>query len=189
MQLHKSDKARIELSSKARVLNLRERSALFLADGRKTRREVQSLLQDDAGILDKLISTGYLIVVPGAATSLDSAKVKPVAAHSPLPTPAVPTMLPGAESLAAATLGADNFEGKRSLATTRMFLFDICERMFVRKTPELAKHFRDQLREARDRESMMVIARDIILHVEEIAGAERADGLSERIAMLLPPEQ
>lgn len=29
----------------------------------------------------------------------------------------------------------------------------------------------------------------IILNVEEIAGAERADGLSQRIAMLLPPEQ
>jgi hypothetical protein len=38
---------------------------------------------------------------------------------------------------------ADNFEGKRSLATTRMFLFDIVERMFVRKMPELANHLRD----------------------------------------------
>ena len=37
---------------------------------------------------------------------------------------------------------ADSFEGKRSLATTRMFLFDIVERMFVRKMPELANHLR-----------------------------------------------
>lgn len=35
---------------------------------------------------------------------------------------------------------------------------------------------------------MMLVAGTIIFHVEEIAGAERADGLSERIAMLLPPE-
>lgn len=69
-----------------------------------------------------------------------------------------------------------------------MFLFDICERMFSKKMPELARHYRDQLREARDRASMLAIARDIILNVEEVAGAERADGLSERIAMLLPPE-
>ena len=34
----------------------------------------------------------------------------------------------------------------------------------------------------------MVIARDIILNVEEIAGPDRADGLSERLAMMLPPE-
>ena len=31
------------------------------------------------------------------------------------------------------TAAADPFEGKRSLATTRMFLFDICERMFARR--------------------------------------------------------
>ena len=61
--------------------------------------------------------------------------------------------------------------------------------MFVRKMPELANHLRDQLREARDRASMMVIAREIILNVEEIAGPDRADGLSERLAMMLPPEQ
>lgn len=69
-----------------------------------------------------------------------------------------------------------------------MFLLDIVERMFVRKMPELANSLRDQLREARDRESMMVIARDIIVNVEEIAGPDRADGLSERLAMMLPPE-
>jgi hypothetical protein len=83
---------------------------------------------------------------------------------------------------------ADNFEGKRSLATTRMFLFDIVERMFTRKMPELANHYRDQLRGAKDRESMLEIARDIIINVEEIAGPDRADGLSERLAMILPPE-
>ena len=182
MQLHKTDKARLELSSKARVLNLRERSALFLADGRKTIGEVQSMLQDDAGILDKLINSGYLIALPGATTRPDTVNASP-----PAPRIAPPVPVPVIE-LPVTAKGADNFEGKRSLATTRMFLFDICERLFVRKTPELAKHFRDQLREARDRESMMTIARDIISHVEEIAGAERADGLSERIAMLLPPE-
>jgi hypothetical protein len=69
-----------------------------------------------------------------------------------------------------------------------MFLFDICERMFSKKAPTLAQQYRDQLRQARDRESMMALARDIIVKVEEFAGSERADGLSERIAMILPQE-
>ena len=69
-----------------------------------------------------------------------------------------------------------------------MFLFDIVERMFVRKMPELANSLRDQLRGAKDRESMLVIAREIITNVEEIAGPDRADGLSERLAMMLPTE-
>jgi len=87
------------------------------------------------------------------------------------------------------TSWSDNFEGKRSLATTRMFLFDIVERMFVRKMPELANHYRDQLRGAKDRASMLAIASHIIINVEEIVGPDRADSLSERLAMILPPEQ
>ena len=42
----------------------------------------------------------------------------------------------------------DNFEANHPLATTRMFLFDIVARMFVRKMPEIANYLRDQLREA-----------------------------------------
>ena len=87
------------------------------------------------------------------------------------------------------TSSSDSFEGKRSLATTRMFLFDINEHMFVRKMPELANHYRDQLRGAKDRVSMLAIGSDIITNFEEIAGPDRADGLGERLAMMLPPEQ
>ncbi|WP_411884412.1 hypothetical protein [Polaromonas sp. YR568] len=184
MTLHRSDKARDELASRNRVLNLRERSALFLADGLRTHEEVQALLQDDGAILRKLMEAGYLFI-----------SESPQALESPRPAfqNTEPGMLPPAQPTpppdTAAAKGADNFDGKRSLATTRMFLFDICERMFVRKMPAMATHYRDQLREARTRESMVAIARDIILNVEELAGPERADGLRERIAMLLPSEQ
>lgn len=182
MHLQKTEKAKLELASKDRVLNLRERSALFLADGRKTQSEMQALLQDDGSILKKLIAGGYLL--PAEASLAFAA---PVASKAPAQGAAPTQPAPLAEE--APKPSSDNFEGKRSLATTRMFLFDICERMFVRKMPALAEHYRDQLREARSREAMMTIARDIILNVEEIAGPDRADGLSERIAMLLPPEQ
>ncbi len=181
MPLQKTEKAKLELASKERVLNLRERSALFLADGRKTQREMQALLQDDGSILKKLIADGYLLPAPAGVASTEPA------AHEVRVQSAAPTR-PAPLAEEAPQASNDSFEGKRSLATTRMFLFDICERMFVRKMPALAAHYRDQLREARDRASMMAIAQDIILNVEEIAGPDRADGLSERLAMLLPPE-
>lgn len=194
MQLHKSEKAKLELASRGRVLNMRERGALFLADGLKTRDEMQGLLQDDGSILQKLIADGYLIVLGTESAGKTAAKTQAHARQAfyapPLPAPSSPMSAAAPAPVPAPAAGprGDNFEGKRSLATTRMFLFDICERMFSRKMPELAKQYRDQLREARDRVSMLAIARDIIVHVEEVAGAERADGLSERIAMLLPPE-
>lgn len=177
MHLHRSKKASLELTSGARVLNVRERGALFLADGRKTTDELQELLRDDGAILNKLISEGYLLMIPKTGVS------------APLPgiSEAVSAAQPAREFKPPSS-SSDDFKGKRSLATTRMFLFDICERMFARQSPALAQQFRDQLREARDRESMLAIARNIIAKVEEIAGVLRADGLSERIGMILPRE-
>ena len=206
MPLLKSDKARQELASRQRVLTVRERSALFLADGIRSRDELVHLLQGDIGMLQKLMTNGYLIpsemlgakitaMTDFAASQFEPVKTLP--RHTgPAPLASTAPVKPAfkgtdtiSRNVAAIVQSADNFDGKRSLATTRMFLFDIVERMFVRKMPELANHLRDQLREARDRESMLVIARDIILNVEEIAGPDRADGLSERLAMMLPPEQ
>ena len=83
---------------------------------------------------------------------------------------------------------ADAFDGKRSLATTRMFLFDLCERMFTRRAPQQAETFREALRTARDRETMLAVARDMVAEVEAHAGADRADSIRARIAMLLPAE-
>ncbi len=201
MPLLKSEKAKQELSSKQRALSVRERSALFLADGIRTRDELVWLVQGDIGLVQKLMADGYLIPVETlgakAARMTDFAVSQttsaPTFSASSQPAPlAKVTGFNGLDSIsrdvAALTSSSDSFEGKRSLATTRMFLFDIVERMFVRKMPELANHYRDLLRSAKDRASMLAIARDIITNVEEIAGPDRADGLSERIAMMLPPE-
>ncbi len=205
MPLLKSEKAKLELSAKQRSLSVRERSALFLADGIRTRDELVWLLQGDVGMVQKLIADGYL--VPAESLSKQAAaKLRDFAASQPVPLPvawsnssaatlpaaltaSTPSSFAGLDTISkAAASSSDTFEGKRSLATTRMFLFDIVERMFVRKMPELANSLRDQLRAAKDRESMLVIAREIITNVEEIAGPDRADGLSERLAMMLPSE-
>ena len=85
-------------------------------------------------------------------------------------------------------VAADQFEGKRSLATTRMFLFDICERMFAQRNPEMAEGFREALRNAKDRETMLAASRQMLEEIEKIAGHERVDSISERIAMLLPAD-
>ena len=195
MPLLKSDKARQELASRQRGLSVRERSALFLADGVRSRDELVHLLQGDIGMLQKLMQTGYLVAsetLSAQAARMTDFAVSQTAARRVLPTTA-PGALPLIKSAhvpsfeQALPQSTDSFEGKRSLATTRMFLFDIVERMFVRKMPELANHLRDLLREARDRETMLATAREIIENVEQIAGPDRADGLSERIAMMLPP--
>ena len=77
----------------------------------------------------------------------------------------------------------------RSLAGARMYLFDICERLFARRDPALAQHFHSALRAARDRDSMLDVGESLLEEVSQLAGAERAETIRERMKQLLPREQ
>ena len=188
MQLLKTDKARTELQIGNRTLGQRERAMLILADGRNTVEAINHLFHGDAmRLATHLMQSGYLVPQDEPAEAMRAPRPAPKTTRvpAPAPHPVAPLVL---TEVVTATSSADSFEGKRSLATTRMFLFDICERMFVRRDPARAEAFREALRNAKDRDTMLAAARDMISAVEEIAGPERADSISERIAMLLPPE-
>ncbi len=164
MRPHKTEKAKAELRPGVRTLGQRERTLLLLADGQRHVTDLNAMFGGEGrGIAAQLLSDGYL-AVHHTVTAAE--------------TPPAPV-----------AVAADQFDGKRSLATKRMFLFDIVERMFVRRSPELANAFRDSLRSARDRESMLTTARAIIAEIEATAGFERADSISERISMLLPVQE
>lgn len=174
----KTDKARDELQGGQRTLSQRERALLLMADGRRSLTDFSALFPDrhEAELaIRALIQRGYL--------------QSPQATDAPAPTPpAQPVPIPADEPIRLPT-SADTFDGKRSLATTRMFLFDICERMFVRRDPKFALQMRDALREARDREAMLTIAALMLTEIEKTAGVERAESLRERIDRLLPPAE
>ena len=162
MFLTKTDKARHELQPGRRTLGQRERALLLMADGQRSLTDFGALFggREEAGrVAHHLVQEGYL---QGRA-------FEPV------------------EVIEAVPVAADVFDGKRSLATTRMFLFDLCERMFVRRDPALAERLRETLREARDRDSMLATARAMLGEIEQAAGAARAEAIRERIEKLLPP--
>jgi len=170
----KTDKARDELQGGQRTLSQRERALLLMADGRRSLTDFSPLFAsrgEAEQALMTLVERGYL----------HAPQVLQPATPEPQPAPA-------ADPIQAAT-AVDTFDGKRSLATTRMFLFDICERMFVRRDPRFALQMRDALREARDREAMLTIAALMLTEVEKTAGTERAESLRERIDRLLPPAE
>ena len=182
MQLHKTDRARAELKPGVRTLGQRERTLLLMADGSKSAQDFRPLFDGDGeAIALRLLREGFLEAHPGKTSA--SAKA---AAPAPTPTQVQLQNFPSPETTQAIQVAADQFEGKRSLATTRIFLFDICERMFARRNPEMAERFREALRNAKDRETMLTASREMLEEIEKIAGHERADSISERIAMLLP---
>ena len=178
----KTDKARDELQGGQRTLSQRERALLLMADGRRSLTDFSPLFTNRTEAeqaIQTLVLKGYLQDPQAIAIAAAAAQAAETTPPAPVPT-ANPIQL---------TTSADNFDGKRSLATTRMFLFDICERMFVRRDPKFALQMRDALREARDREAMLTIAALMLSEIEKTAGVERAESLRERIERLLPPAE
>ena len=83
---------------------------------------------------------------------------------------AQPSSLPGEGAYGQRGEGG---EALRSLAGARMYLFDTCERLFVRRDPAMAQHFRQALRAAEDRSSMFAIGDAMLDEVTLAACAER----------------
>lgn len=160
MLLLRTDKARLELSPGVRTLSLRERSLLLLADGRPMK-DLQAMYNGiGAQIVEQLMRQGYLA--------------------SPNTMPA-PSTAPAATNEAPAPSNA-----LRSLAGARMYLFDICERMFARRNADLARNFHEALRGARDRDSMLDVSEALLDEITLLAGPERAAAVRERMEQLLP---
>ena len=160
--LNKTDKGRAELQPGQRTLGQRERAVLLVADGRKATASLQALFGGlGAEIVRELLAQGYIVD-----------EVPPAPATAPEP--------------AAGKGSVDAFSGPRSLASARMFLFDLSERMFAPRDKALALQFREALREARDAPAMLVVSREMLVAIERLAGPGRADAISERLAKLLP---
>ena len=198
MQLYKTERARAELRPGTRTLGQRERTLLLLADGSKSMLDLQHLFNGDGEqIALHLLREGFLQTQPakgssnGTTAAIEPLKTSPKQAAVQQATLMVDAQLflqgdPSRESTQPIKVSADQFDGKRSLATTRMFLFDICERMFARRNPDMAELFREALRNAKNRDTMLAVSRDMMGEIEAVAGHERADSISERLAMLLP---
>jgi len=112
MRLGKTGKARLALDAvKAGGLDLRDRRILILADGKRTRAELQALLGADSGAsIDRLVREGYL-EEEGAAAQLPD----------PVPTPMPPRV-------ATST--------RRSIVAAKMYLIDMLQ---LQRSPTAAE--------------------------------------------------
>jgi hypothetical protein len=176
MTLKKTDKALMELAGRQRTLNVKERALLLLADGVTPAQTLLAQVRTTEDVLTRLVSEGFLAVCEPADAGKPSTPEwkpetrEPINGNANHPPP----------------VAADRFDGHRSLATARMYLFDMTERLFARRIPELAEAIRNDLREARDVDAMLEVAHRLLRTIQETAGSERANAISERLAKLLP---
>ena len=185
--LMKTEKGRLELRPGHRSLGQRERALLLVADGQQSESQMASLFSGEGqGLIEQLLEQGYLerrATQRGRPEGRNAASVVHAAPGKPLP----PTTRPVAANTAPVAHG-DAFSGPHSLASARMFLFDLSDRLFAPRDKELAIHYREALREARDPQAMLLVGRLMMADVEVLAGAERAQSIGERLHKLLPDE-
>jgi hypothetical protein len=187
--LIKTEKGRLELRPGHRSLGQRERALLLVADGHQSETQMAALFSGDGRrLIDLLLEGGYL-ERQSPARSGNDARYAPSRSGAALATPQ-PQTQPSLLVTPSATPAphGEAFSGTRSLATARMFLFDLSERLFAPRDHAMAKRYRDALREARDPQAMLAVGRRMIGDVETLAGAQRADAISELLAKLLPTE-
>lgn len=187
--LIKTEKGRQELRPGHRSLGQRERAVLLLVDGQQTEAVIAELFcGDGCGLIDRLLRDGYLAHhKPSASANSTTQTTTPPAAAAPAARALLPAT-PPAQLPKPPPVHGDPFVGTRSLATVRMFLFDLSERLFAPRDKALAQRYRHALREARDGAAMLTVGREMIAEVERFGGSERADGIRVRLAKLLPED-
>ena len=167
MLLQKTAKALEELQPGTRMLPQRARSVLLMAGGKSLVELQQMLGLEHAQLAQQLMSEGYLQLQSGTPQPNTSFQTT-----NPAPSPAAPALPP----VAAAAM---------SMAGTRMYLFDLCERLFANRQEALAQSLRQQLRAARDIVSLREAGLAMLDAVQEHAGQERASALREQLSALL----
>lgn len=165
MLLYKTTKAHQELAPGSRSLNLRQRSLLLLAEGTPYLQLAQMYHGQGEALVAQLLETGYL-----ESRGMDTALAGPGPAAMAEP-PAV---------------AAPSAPAAMTLAGTRMYLFDMVERLFANRQQALADQLRQALREARDEQAMRSVCDTMLNAVAEHAGAERAMQLSQQLVHLVP---
>lgn len=182
--LTKTEKGRHELRPGHRGLGQRERALLLVSDGQHSESQMATLFNGEGRrLLDQLLEQGYLerrITRLGRNDERDTIATPPTSGRAPERVSATPA--------AAATGHGDPFSGSRSVASARMFLFDLSERIFGLRDKALAHHYREALREARDPQAMLAVSRLMMTDVEVLAGTARAQSITERLNRLLPAE-
>ncbi|WP_286999339.1 MULTISPECIES: hypothetical protein [Comamonas] len=157
MFLQRTTKAQSELAPGQRSLGLRERSMLLLAEGTPLHQLQAMYHGEGAALVEQLLHAGYLQAANYAAA-------------------------PTAEATAGAPASAPTI----SLAGLRMYMFDLCERMFANRAHDTAQHLRQRLREARDVDSMLAVRDELLLAIQMHAGAQRAETIRQQLMHMLP---
>jgi len=166
--LCKTPAGRREQQQRSSALGARQRHVLILCDGRRPLRELCALMGDGATALaQELLSAGYV----------ETSRAQQEATHD-------------AESLAPSAVPATQLAqavappSRRSIALSRMDMFDMIERSLGHQSGPARAH----LRAAEQTDALLSALQDCLLLIAEVAGPAQADKVRAQLCTMLPED-
>jgi hypothetical protein len=162
--LSKTALGRREQQQRSQALGAKQRHVLILCDGRRSLGELCALMGD--------------AVLPLAQDLLASGHVERVGVARAAP-PLAPSAVPAAQ-LAQAVAPTP----RRSIALSRMYMFDMIERTLGHHSGPARAH----LRAADQSDALLLALQECLLLIEEVAGQAQADKVRAQLCTMLPED-
>ena len=182
--LRKTSTGRREQQQRSQALSARQRHVLILCDGQRAIGELCALMGQEAQQLAReLLAAGFVERV-GLANAPEPVEV-PLKRTSKTSARASSASEPSPSSVSASQLAqAVAPPPRRSIALSRMYMFDMLERLLGAQSGPARAHLR-----AADRpEAVLAALQECLALIAEIAGSVQADKVRQQLCDMLPED-
>jgi hypothetical protein len=184
--LRKTSAGRREQQQRSQALSARQRHVLILCDGQRAIGELCALMGQEAQQLAQaLLGAGFVERV-GLVKAPELAPVEvPPQLTSKTPAQGSAVSEPSPSSVAASQLAqAVAPPPRRSIALSRMYMFDMLERLLGAQSGPARAH----LRAADQPEAVLAALQECLALIAEIAGPVQADKVRRQLCDMLPED-
>lgn len=182
--LRKTSAGRREQQQRSQALSARQRHVLILCDGQRAIGELCALMgQEVQQFARELLAAGYVERV-GLANAPELVEA-PLKRTSNASVQASSASEPSPSSVAASQLAqAVAPPPRRSIALSRMYMFDMLERLLGAQSGPARAH----LRAADQPEAVLAALQECLALITEIAGSVQADKVRQQLCDMLPED-
>lgn len=182
--LRKTSAGRREQQQRSQALSARQRHVLILCDGQRAIGELCALMgQEVQELARELLAAGYVERV-GLANAPELVEA-PLKRTSNASVQASSASEPSPSSVAASQLAqAVAPPPRRSIALSRMYMFDMLERLLGAQSGPARAH----LRAADQPEAVLAALQECLALITEIAGSVQADKVRQQLCDMLPED-
>lgn len=182
--LRKTSAGRREQQQRSQALSARQRHVLILCDGQRAIGELCALMgQEVQQLARELLAAGYVERV-GLANAPELVEA-PLKRTSNASVQASSASEPSPSSVAASQLAqAVAPPPRRSIALSRMYMFDMLERLLGAQSGPARAH----LRAADQPEAVLAALQECLALITEIAGSVQADKVRQQLCDMLPED-